>query len=120
MTTISFRSCVLAGACCATTNGEISGPYSRPQVEQFGSMRYNGFTGPGYFSTDLALSKVINLYERLTMRLEVQAGNVFNHPNLAVPSTTCVDCSGNGQITDILGGTFGGMRQLQFVARFSF
>ncbi|MGC2399826.1 MAG: TonB-dependent receptor [Acidobacteriaceae bacterium] len=103
-----------------TTNGEISGPYSRPQVEQFGSMRYNGFTGPGYFSTDLALSKVIDLYERLTMKLEVQAQNVFNHPNLAVPSTTCVDCSGNGQVTDLLGGTFGGMRQLQFVARFSF
>ncbi|HTZ57364.1 MAG TPA: TonB-dependent receptor [Acidobacteriaceae bacterium] len=103
-----------------TTNGVVSGPYSRPQVEHFGDVPYNGFTGPGYFSTDLALSKVFNLYESLSMKLEVQAQNAFNHPNLAVPSTTCVDCAGNGQVTDILGGTFGGMRQLQFVARFSF
>jgi hypothetical protein len=101
-------------------NGQISGPYQRPQVEQFGDIRYNAFTGPGLFSTDLALSKLFPLYESLTMKLEVQAQNVFNHPNLANPTNTCVDCSGNGQITDILGGTFAGMRQLQFVARFSF
>jgi hypothetical protein len=102
------------------TNGQISGPYQRPQVEQFGDIPYNGFWGPGYFSTDLALSKVFNLYESLTMKLEVQAQNAFNHANLANPTNTCIDCAGNGQITDILGGTFAGMRQLQFVARFSF
>jgi hypothetical protein len=102
------------------TNGQISGPYQRPQVEHFGDIPYNGFTGPGLFTTDLALSKVFNLYERLTMKLEVQAQNAFNHANLASPTNTCIDCSGNGQVTDILGGTFAGMRQLQFVARFSF
>jgi hypothetical protein len=101
-------------------NGATSGPYQRPQVEHFGDIRYNGLTGPGYFNTDLALSKVIQLHESLSMKLEVQAQNVFNHPNLANPSGTCIDCAGNGQITDILGGTFGGMRQLQFAARFSF
>jgi hypothetical protein len=102
------------------TNGQISGPYQRPQKEQFGDIPYNGFWGPGLFTTDLALSKVFNLYESLTMKLEVQAQNAFNHANLANPTNTCVDCAGNGQITDILGGTFAGMRQLQFVARFSF
>ena len=103
-----------------TANGQISGPYQRPQIEQFGNIPYNGFWGPGLFTTDLALSKVFNLYESLSMKLEVQAQNAFNHANLANPSNTCVDCAGNGQINDILGGTFAGMRQLQFVARFSF
>jgi hypothetical protein len=102
------------------TNGQINGPYQRPQVEQFGDIPYNGFWGPGYFTTDLALSKNFNLYESLSMKFEVQARNVFNHANLANPTNTCVDCAANGQITDILGGTFAGMRQLQFVARFSF
>jgi hypothetical protein len=102
------------------TNGQINGPYQRPQVEQFGDIPYNGFWGPGYFTTDLALSKVFNLYESLSMKLEVQAQNAFNHANLANPTNTCIDCAGNGQVTDILGGTFAGMRQLQFVARFSF
>jgi hypothetical protein len=102
------------------TNGQISGPYQRPHVEQFGDVPYNGFWGPGLFTTDLAVSKVFNLYESLSMKLEVQAQNAFNHANLANPSNTCVDCGGNGQINDILGGTFAGMRQLQFVARFNF
>ncbi len=101
-------------------NGQISGPYQRPQVEHFGDIPYNGFWGPGLFTTDLALSKVFSLYESLSMKLEVQAQNAFNHANLANPSSTCVDCAGNGQINDILGGTFAGMRQLQFVARFNF
>jgi hypothetical protein len=65
-------------------------------------------------------TKMFNLYESLSLELEVQAQNAFNHANLANPTNTCVDCAGNGQITDILGGTFAGMRQLQFVARFSF
>jgi outer membrane receptor protein involved in Fe transport len=102
------------------TNGQINGPYQRPQVEQFGDIPYNGFWGPAYFTTDLALSKVFNLYESLSMKLEVQAQNAFNHANLANPTNTCIDCAGNGQVTDIVGGTFAGMRQLQFVARFSF
>jgi hypothetical protein len=103
-----------------TANGQISGPYQRPHIEQFGNVPYNGFWGPGLFTTDLALSKVFDLYESLSMKLEVQAQNAFNHANLANPSNTCIDCAGNGQINDILGGTFAGMRQLQFVARFSF
>jgi hypothetical protein len=103
-----------------TANGQISGPYQRPRIEQFGNLPYNGFWGPGLFTTDLALSKVFNLYESVSMKLEVQAQNAFNHANLANPSNTCIDCAGNGQINDILGGTFAGMRQLQFVARFSF
>ncbi len=46
-------------------NGQISGPYQRPQVEQFGDIPYNGFWGPGLFTTDLALSKIFDLYESL-------------------------------------------------------
>ncbi len=120
LNTVTHSATYLAPVAALTANGGTSGPYQRPQVEHFGTMRYNAFTGPRYFDTDFALSKVINLHESVNMKLEVQAQNVFNHPNLAVPSTTCVDCAGNGQITDILGGTFGSMRQLQFDARISF
>jgi hypothetical protein len=76
--------------------------------------------GPRLFITDLALSKDFAIRERIRLRFEVQAQNAFNHPNLANPNS-CIDCSvssGAGQITDILGGTFAEMRQLQFDARF--
>ncbi|HEV2273288.1 MAG TPA: hypothetical protein VGR96_03940 [Acidobacteriaceae bacterium] len=57
------------------------------------------------------------------MNLQVQVRNAFRHVNVGGPSSRCIDCSGAaeaGQITDILGGTFASMRQLQFAAKFSF
>jgi hypothetical protein len=50
---------------------------------------------------------------------------VFNHPVLAIPGNTCIDCGGDaGRITDIENdaspGSPNGMRQLQFGLRFTF
>ncbi|HEV2273283.1 MAG TPA: TonB-dependent receptor [Acidobacteriaceae bacterium] len=105
------------------TNGQVSGAFRRPQVEHFGNLPYNGLWGPGLFTTDLSLSKEFALLESVRLNLQVQAQNAFNHANLSAPSNRCLDCSGAagaGQITDILGGTFASMRQLQFAAKFSF
>jgi hypothetical protein len=104
------------------TNGQTSGPFTRPQPFSFGNVQYNSMYGPKLFTTDLALSKDFAIRESIRLRFEVQAQNVFNHANLANPSS-CIDCSvssGAGQITDILGGTFAGMRQLQFDFRLNF
>ena len=106
-----------------TANGQVSGPFRRPQVEQFGNLAYNGLWGPGLFTTDLSLSKGFDLLEGVRLNLQVQAQNAFNHANLSSPSNSYIDCSGAagaGRITDILGGTFAGMRQLQFAAKISF
>jgi hypothetical protein len=83
----------------------------------------NSEFGPGLFTADMTLQKAIPIHESTQLNLEVMAQNVFNHVNLANPSSTCIDCtaaSGAGQINDILGGTFAGMRQLQFDARLTF
>jgi len=104
------------------TNGQTIGAFQRPQPFSFGNMIYNAYFGPGLFTTDLTLRKSIPIHESLNMSFEVQAQNLFNHPNLANPSA-CIDCSvasGAGLITDIQGGTFAGMRQLQFAAHVSF
>lgn len=104
------------------TNGQTSGPFNRPQPFSFGNVQYNSMFGPGLFTTDLSLSKEFVIAESTRLRFEVQTQNAFNHPNLANPSS-CIDCSvssGAGQITDILGGTYAGMRQLQFDVRLNF
>jgi hypothetical protein len=105
-----------------TSNGQTNGAFQRPQPFTFGTMQYNAFFGPGLFTTDLTLKKIIPIHESINLSLEVQAQNVFNHANLSNPSS-CIDCtisSGAGLITDILGGTFAGMRQLQFAAHLTF
>jgi hypothetical protein len=53
---------------------------------QFGSSGRNQFRGPGFVWSDMYLTKRIPLHEKLTMRLDAQFFNVFNHPNFALPS----------------------------------
>ncbi len=53
---------------------------------QFGSSGRNQFRGPGFVWSDMYLTKQIPLHEKLTMRLDAQFFNVFNHPNFALPS----------------------------------
>ncbi|MBZ5667197.1 MAG: TonB-dependent receptor [Acidobacteriia bacterium] len=53
---------------------------------QFGNSRRNQFRGPGFFWSDMYLTKRIPLREKLAMRLEAQFFNVFNHPNFGLPS----------------------------------
>jgi hypothetical protein len=62
---------------------------------QFGSSGRNQFRGPGFVWSDMYLTKRIPLSDKLTMRVEGQFFNVFNHPNFALPSLTLAGVSGN-------------------------
>jgi hypothetical protein len=53
---------------------------------QFGNSRRNQFRGPQFLWSDMYLTKRVPLREKLTMRLEAQFFNVFNHPNFGLPS----------------------------------
>ena len=53
---------------------------------QFGNSRRNQFRGPQFLWSDMYLTKRVPLHEKLTMRLEAQFFNVFNHPNFGQPS----------------------------------
>ena len=103
------------------SNGDIEGPYQRPNVGTFGDMERNSLWGPGLINVDAAVSKKFFLTERLNFQLQAQAFNAFNHPNLGQPSG-CVDCgSSSGIITGIVASQDGTtMRRLQFSARFEF
>ena len=68
------------------------------------------------------------LMERLKLQFRMDAFNVFNHPVLGFNNNqnggTCIDCSGNGIITDIehdaSPGSATGMRQLEFALKLIF
>jgi hypothetical protein len=116
-----------AGVDSCTFARPVSGPYSLPGCGQIGNVGFNSMRGPHAFYDDMALSKAFIITERVRAEFRFDAYNVFNHPVLAVPGNTCVDCAGNsnaGQITDIEAdsapGSPVGMRQLQFGVRLTF
>ncbi len=105
----------------------VSGPLSLPGCGQIGNMGFNTYWGPHAFYDDMSLQKTFNITERYKAQFRFDAYNLFNHPVLAIPGNTCIDCLGNssaGQITDIEAdsapGAPIGMRQLQFGFRFIF
>jgi hypothetical protein len=101
------------------------GPFALPACGQIGNVGFDSYRGPHAFYDDMALSKSFIITERIKAQFRFDAYNVFNHPVLAVPGNTCVDCGGSsGKITDIEAdaapGSPVGMRQLQFGVRITF
>jgi hypothetical protein len=99
--------------------GQVSGPFRRPFLDQIGDIQRDAFTGPGFWDDDLTLQKNISLKSDAIITLRMDAFNAFNHTNPGNPSN-CVDCtlgSGAGQIFGLAPG--GNPRQLQFALRFT-
>ena len=53
---------------------------------QFGDLGRNTLRGPWFTWSDLYLTKKMALTEHVSLRIEGQFFNVFNHPNFALPS----------------------------------
>jgi hypothetical protein len=53
---------------------------------QFGNSGRNQFRGPHFTYSQLYLTKKIPITEHVTFRFDTQFFNVFNHPNLSLPS----------------------------------
>jgi outer membrane receptor protein involved in Fe transport len=105
------------------TNGASEGAFSRPAAGTFGNVQRNAFTGPGKFTADMSLFKNFTVTERVKAQFQAEFFNIFNHPVYAFNSSqggsgTCIDCSGNGQVTDIESDV--PMRQFQLGIRATF
>lgn len=57
-----------------------------PENCQFGNSGRNQFRGPHFTYSQLYLTKKIPITEHFTFRFDTQFFNIFNHPNLALPS----------------------------------
>jgi hypothetical protein len=62
---------------------------------QFGNLGRNALRGPDFLWSDFYLTKKFNLTERLKLRVEAQAFNIFNHTNFALPSDVYAGIPGN-------------------------
>jgi hypothetical protein len=66
------------------TTGACTGGDS-PANCQFGNTGRNLVRGPHYTNSDLYITKTFHLHEKLTLRLDGQMFNAFNHANFALP-----------------------------------
>jgi hypothetical protein len=54
---------------------------------QFGDSGRNTVRGPHFTASDMYITKSFKIHEGVTLRLDAQLFNAFNHPNFALPST---------------------------------
>jgi hypothetical protein len=100
-----------AGFACVPANDPVTG------LPRFGNAGRNILLGPGTNYMDGNLAKNIALgSERRLLTLRMEAFNLLNHPNWANPAVNISTPATVATITSVLRP----MRQVQFVARFSF
>jgi hypothetical protein len=100
-----------------------------PACGTLGNAGLLSLRGPRAFFADSAVMKNFSVTERVKAQFRMDVFNLFNHPVLGFNnnqggSGQCIDCSGNGKITDIEAdsspGSTTGMRQIEFALKFSF
>ena len=64
------------------------GIFSFPGLDVVGNAGANTYTGPSFFNTDMAISKVFSIWESVAVKFRMDAFNVFNVINAGQPSTT--------------------------------
>ncbi len=110
------------------------GAFALPPAGQFGNAGRNILRGPKFAQLDPSLHKDLVITERRKVTVGVEVYNLFNHPNLGVPSNTqspfSLGGSGDAIFKDLAGDfaanagqiltTAGAARQIQLTARFTF
>jgi hypothetical protein len=103
----------------------IASSFSAPSNGTIGSERRNQLRGPGYADIDLSAIKNVRLAEHANLQLRAELNNVYDHLNLASPTTSFAS-SAVGRITGTIGGSGspgvapGEPFNAQLVARFTF
>jgi hypothetical protein len=82
---------------------------------QLGNSGIGKVRGPGYYNSDLSLSKSANIREGMAIKVQADAFNLSNTPHYSNPDTSLGD-SNFGQI----GGTNGAPREIQLGVHFTF
>ena len=89
--------------------------FAYPAAGTYGDHVRNSIEGPGFWSVDLALSRLIRLPSEQTLEMRMESFNLLNHMNWANP-TTNYDSRNFGRITAINGS----MRIIQFGVKYGF
>jgi Carboxypeptidase regulatory-like domain/TonB dependent receptor len=56
-----------------------------------GNLGRNALVGPGYAETDISVTKITRIGEKMSLQLRGELFNVFNHPNFAPPAGSIIN-----------------------------
>jgi Carboxypeptidase regulatory-like domain len=107
--------CGVGNGQVVTTNTSLSGNPVSSRWWCNGTLGRNVFTGPGYANVDFGVHKKFAISESKSVQLQVNAFNLFNHPNFALPIRNLSDPDVGKSIA-----TVGTPRVLQMAIRFDF
>jgi hypothetical protein len=89
--------------------------FALPAPGTLGDFPKNSIEGPGYWSVDLALSRLVNVADRQVLEVRAEVFNLFNNFNWGNPVTN-YDSGSFGRITRMVGSP----RILQFGVKYGF
>ena len=98
----------------------VASTFSAPCLGCTSNLGRNTFEGPGLFTADMTLAKVFKFTERVNLKFDAQAFNIFNRANFLLAT------AGGGAHNTITSGVFGqaagtlNARNLQFGLKLSF
>jgi hypothetical protein len=96
--------------------------FTAPALDTIGNAGRNNAWGPGFFNSDMSLSKTFTVHERYEAQFRMDAYNAFNHINFANPDSGSIDSGGtisHGPFPASTSGTTN-PRQLQFTIHLAF
>jgi hypothetical protein len=87
---------------CAAATGQPALPqFTTPCLTCVGNLGRNTFVGPGNWAADMTLSKVFKFTERVNLKFEASAFNIFNRANFLLAT------AGGGAHNKVTDGIFG-------------
>jgi Carboxypeptidase regulatory-like domain len=92
-----------------------TGIFKNPGLDTIGNVGFNTYRGPGFFNTDMAITKAFTVWENVVTKFRMDAFNAFNHIN---PGNPGGNIESTGTITGE--GAGGAPRQLEFSLRIQF
>jgi hypothetical protein len=92
-----------------------TGVFINPGLDTIGNVGRNTYFGPGFFNTDLAVTKAFTIHENIVTKFRMDAFNAFNHIN---PGNPGGNVESEGDITGL--ALPGSTRQLEFALRVQF
>lgn len=89
--------------------------FAYPAAGTLGDHRNKSIEGPGFWTVDLALLRLVNIVDRPALELRVEIFNLFNNFNWGNPETN-FDSANFGRITSMSGNP----RIMQFAVKYGF
>jgi hypothetical protein len=94
--------------------------FTLPDAGFFGDVGRNALEGPGYASWDMAVFKNLRFNGKYRLQFRVEAFNVLNRANFALPAATVFNSAGRVENAGEITGIVGTARQLQLGLKLEF